>query len=92
VKLRLASLLVILLDFEMGILLVFSPWSVFWERNGLLGHLPALQGLVLHNAFRGAVTGLGLVLIVFGCIEILQLSTGGRGRLDPGKESDHGHP
>ncbi len=37
---------------------------------------------VLHNAFRGAVTGLGLVLIVFGCLEIFQLTTGRK----------HGHP
>lgn len=79
-KLKLASLLLILLDFEVGILLVFSPWSVFWERNGLLAHFPAIQGLVLHNCFRGAVTGLGLVLIVFGCIEVFQLATAGRNR------------
>ena len=83
VKLKLSSLLLILLDFEVGILLVFSPWSVFWERNGLLAHYPALEGLVLHSCFRGAVTGLGLVLIVFGCIEVFQLSTAGRrGRKD----------
>lgn len=79
-KLKLASLLLILLEFEVGILLVFSPWSVFWEHNGLLGHIPALQGLVLHNCFRGSVTGLGLVLIIFGCIEVFQLSTSGRKR------------
>jgi hypothetical protein len=78
VKLKLASLLLILLDFEVGILLVFSPWSVFWERNGLLTHFPAIQGLVLNNCFRGAVTGLGLVLIVFGSIEVFQLSVAGR--------------
>lgn len=77
-KLKLASLLLILLDFEVGILLVFSPWSVFWERNGLLAHFPHLQGLVLHNGFRGGVSGLGLVLIVFGCIEVFQLSATGR--------------
>jgi len=78
VKLKLASLLLILLDFEVGILFVFSPWSVFWERNGLLAHCPSLQGLVLHNCFRGGVTGLGLVLIIFGCIEVFQLSAAGR--------------
>lgn len=77
-KLKLASLLLILLDFEVGILLVFSPWSMFWEYNGLLSHVPALQGLILHNCFRGSVTGLGLVLIIFGGIEVFQLSTGGR--------------
>lgn len=76
-KSKLASLLLILLDFEVGILLVFSPWSVFWERNGLLTHVPALQGVVLHHCFRGAVSGLGLVLIVFGCMEVFQLAGGG---------------
>lgn len=79
-KLKLASLLLILLEFEVGILLVFSPWSVFWESNGLLGHFPSIQGLVLHNCFRGAVSGLGLVLIVFGCIEVFHLTTAGRER------------
>lgn len=84
-KLRLASLLLILLEFEVGILLVFSPWSVFWERNGLLTHVPALQGVVLHHAFRGAVSGLGLVLIIFGCIEVLQLAGGGERREGAGR-------
>lgn len=79
-KLKLTSLLLILLEFELGIVLVFSPWSVFWERNGLLAHFPFLQGLLLHNCFRGGVTGLGLVLIVFGCIEVFQLSAAGRGQ------------
>lgn len=79
-KLKLTSLLLILLDFELGILLVFSPWSVFWERNGLLTHFPVLQGLVLHNSFRGGVSGLGLVLVLCGCIELFQLSAAGRGR------------
>jgi len=80
VKLKLATLLLILLEFEMGLLLVFSPWSVFWERNGLLTHFPALQGLVLHNGFRGGITGLGLVLTIFGCIELFQLMTSGEGK------------
>lgn len=79
-KLKLITLLLILLDFELGILLVFSPWSVFWERNGLLTHFPVLQELVLHNSFRGGVSGLGLVLIIFGCIEVFQLSASGRRR------------
>ncbi len=84
-KLKFVTLLLILLDFEVGLLLVFSPWSVFWERNGLLAHFPSLQGLVLHNGFRGGVTGLGLVLIIFGCIEILQLSGGGGKRRNNGQ-------
>lgn len=93
-KLKLASLLLILLDFEVGILLVFSPWSVFWERNGLLTHIPALQGMVLHHAFRGAVSGLGLVLIIFGCIDVFQLASGGERRdgAGPGPQGDrNGH-
>lgn len=77
-KLKFASLLLILLDFEVGILLVFSPWSLFWERNGLLAHFPLVRELALHNCFRGGVTGLGLVLIIFGCIEVFQLSAAGR--------------
>ncbi len=58
---------------EVGLLLVVVPWSSFWERNYFLQMLPVLRP-VLTNAFvRGAVSGLGVVNLCAGLIEIVPM-------------------
>ncbi len=61
---RLLRIVIMLLFFEMGVLLVFIPWSYTWERNYFLNHYPALIPIVLNPSVRGAVTGLGVLDIV----------------------------
>ncbi len=51
----------VVLAFEMGALLLYIPWSVYWEQNYFLSHFPALMRVVLHPSFRGAVSGVGLL-------------------------------
>ncbi len=46
------------------------PWSVFWERNYFAEAVPALRIALTNNYVRGAVSGLGIVNIVFGLIEL----------------------
>jgi hypothetical protein len=58
---------------EVGLLLVFVPWSAFWEHNYFAGAVPAI-GAIMRNAFvRGAVSGLGLVNLVAGLVELVSL-------------------
>jgi len=63
--------IVIVLCFEMGALLLYLPWTNFWEQNYFLAHFPALRMLALHPSFRGLVSGLG-VLDFFVALNLLQ--------------------
>jgi hypothetical protein len=56
-----------------GFLLVFVPWSPFWERNYFADLVPAV-GWFMRNLFvRGAVSGLGLVNLVAGIAELFSV-------------------
>jgi hypothetical protein len=61
----------IVLCFELGALLLYLPWSAFWEQNYFLVHFPSLMSIVLHPSVRGLVSGLG-VLDIFIAIGLLQ--------------------
>jgi hypothetical protein len=66
---RLLAVAFILFCFEIGLFLVFVPWSTLWEHNALLFYLP-LRGLVMNNFFRGAVSGLGMIDVFLGLGEL----------------------
>jgi len=67
---RIYHALLVVLAFEMGALLLYLPWSVYWEQNYFLSHYPSLMHIVLHPSFRGLVSGLGLldILLAIGWI------------------------
>ena len=67
---RVFRALLVVVCFEMGALLLYLPWSAFWEQNFFLSHFPWLIHVVLHPAFRGAVSGLGVldILLALGFI------------------------
>jgi hypothetical protein len=64
----------------MGLVLVVSPWTTFWEVNHLLHIHPLLRAIMLNPYLRGAVSGLGLVNLVVAALEVHAhlRSTGGR--------------
>jgi hypothetical protein len=71
--LLLTRLLLVAYFLEVGLLLVFVPWSAFWDRNYFTQLLPAV-GAVMGNAFvRGAVSGLGLVNLAAGVVELFSV-------------------
>lgn len=74
---RFSLALFILYCLEVGVFLVLIPWTSVWDRG--LGHLPwnHLRELVVHPAVRSAVTGFGLVHLLYGCHD-LQLLLGRR--------------
>ncbi|HMD32461.1 MAG TPA: hypothetical protein VKG84_11165 [Candidatus Acidoferrales bacterium] len=73
---RAVRILVGLICLEAGVLLVFLPWSPFWDRNFFLQRFPFMVHIALSPFLRGAVTGIGLLdVFLAGSIFI-----GGRGR------------
>ncbi|MFI5056794.1 MAG: hypothetical protein ACHQLQ_01290 [Candidatus Acidiferrales bacterium] len=61
---RILRAMLVVLCFEMGALLLYLPWTSFWEQNYFLSHFPVLMPVLLHPSFRGAVSGLGVVDII----------------------------
>jgi hypothetical protein len=67
---RVFRALLVVLCFEMGALLLYLPWSVYWDQNYFLSHFPSLIPVLLHPSFRGGVSGLGVldILLAFNLI------------------------
>jgi hypothetical protein len=67
---RIFRALLVVLCFEMGALLLYLPWTAFWEQNYFLSHFPSLMPIALHPSFRGIVSGIGVldILLAFGLI------------------------
>jgi len=67
---RLISAIVVVAMCVMGAILFYLPWTSIWEKNYFLSHFPSLMRLLLHPAFRGAVSGLG-VLDIFIAVTMI---------------------
>jgi len=67
---RLLAVAFILFCFEIGLFLVFVPWSRLWMDNVLLTYSFPLQRFLLNNFVRGAVSGLGVVDVILGLSEL----------------------
>ncbi len=65
---RILRALTVVLLFEMGALLLYLPWSAFWEQNYFLNYFPRLMPVILHPSLRGIVSGFGVldILVAFG--------------------------
>jgi hypothetical protein len=65
---RILRALTVVLLFEMGALLLYLPWSTFWEQNYFLNHFPSLMPFLLHPSLRGIVSGIGVldIFVAFG--------------------------
>lgn len=72
-RLLLAALLL-----EVGLVLLFVPWSAYWERNYFAEALPLLQPAIMNPYVRGAVSGLGIVNLVAGIADLVALVTANR--------------
>lgn len=58
---------------EVGLLLIVLPWSGFWERNYFAVGWPGVHAFITNNFVRGGVTGLGLVNLVAGFVDLARL-------------------
>ena len=62
---RILRLLLLLLWLELGLALILVPWSEFWEMNYFLYRYPWLAFFVKNSFLRGAISGLGLMNVLF---------------------------
>jgi hypothetical protein len=66
-------LLRVVFFFEIGLVLVVMPWLGFWDRNYFGQLVPLLGSFMANNFVRGAVSGLGVINIVAGCVELVSI-------------------
>jgi hypothetical protein len=56
---------------QVGLLLIILPWwPAFWEHNYFVFAWPPLRTFLMNNFVRGAVSGLGLVNLVAGFVDL----------------------
>jgi hypothetical protein len=66
-------LLLIAFFLEVGFVLIVVPWSTYWDRNYFAQAVPVVQPIIRNNFVRGAVSGLGVLNVVGGLLELLAL-------------------
>jgi len=69
----LTRLLYIAYFLEVGLILLFIPWSVFWERNFFAESLPLVHAVVKNNFVRGAISGIGVLNLLAGLADLRTL-------------------
>jgi hypothetical protein len=68
-----SRLLLVALFLEAGFVLLVVPWSAFWDRNYFAESMPLIDAVISNNYVRGAVSGLGVVNIAAGVVELFSL-------------------
>jgi len=68
---RSVRILLGLICLEVGVLLVFLPWSPYWDRNFFIQQFPVLAPLLLNPFLRGAVSGLGFLDVFLAGIVLI---------------------
>jgi hypothetical protein len=58
--------------------LIVVPWSAFWEQNFFAAWLPPLRDIIRNGFVRGAVTGIGILTVCAGLVELAALMAGRR--------------
>ena len=71
---KLSAILFCIFCLELGLFLLVYPWlGNLWNRNWLFSLRPEWQRFLLSEQFRGAVSGLGILNIFVGFLEITRL-------------------
>jgi hypothetical protein len=65
---------------EAGAFLLLAPWSPAWDRNFVQLPFGAAREVLLHSWFRGAVTGFGIVHLLWAIHDCEQWWTSRRAR------------
>jgi hypothetical protein len=66
-------ILFILYCIEAGTLLVLAPWSPVWDRTLIQIPIDLVRTIGFHPLFRAAVTGFGLIHLVWGAHDLDEL-------------------
>jgi hypothetical protein len=73
-----SRLLLIIYFIESGLLLLVVPWSDFWERNAFIQVWTLGSHVAQSNFVRGGVSGVGMLLLCAGLIELTTMIAGRR--------------
>jgi hypothetical protein len=68
-----SRLLLVAFFLEVGFVLIVAPWSSFWDRNYFAESLPLVDAVISNNYVRGAVSGLGVINVAAGIVELFSL-------------------
>lgn len=68
---RLLRIALALFTFEVGLFLAIFPWTDYWSFNYFQVTIPGLQDLWEQPAFRGLLTGLGLVNVYLAFVQVV---------------------
>lgn len=55
---------------EVGMVLVVTPWTRYWDRNYFVEALPLLEATLTSPVARGTVSGFGIVAIVAAVVDV----------------------
>jgi hypothetical protein len=71
---RLSFYIYIFYCFEVGLFLIVAPWWLpqVWEDNYFFFFIPKLKLIFMNGFFRGGVSGIGIINIYLGIVEIVQ--------------------
>lgn len=70
---KLATLLFIIVCFEVGVFLLVFPWMDYWNANAIAAFSPWVRSIWESTYFRGALSGLGLINIYISLGEVFRL-------------------
>lgn len=70
---RITLLLFVFYCAEIGLFLVLAPWTSLWDHTLGLISINGLRSLALHPIARSAVTGFGMVHLVWGAHDLTLL-------------------
>lgn len=73
-----SRLLLIVYFIEAGLFLLVIPWYPFWEHNWFVLSASWGSALAQSGYVRGAISGVGLLLVLYGLVELLSLFVGRR--------------
>jgi hypothetical protein len=55
---------------EAGLFLLLAPWSLLWI-HGYYAQMPGLRPVLLNGYVRGGVSGLGLLVLAIGAVDLV---------------------
>lgn len=70
------TLLFVFYCVEVGVFFVIAPWTATWDRLVISLPVPLLHELYLDPAIRGAVSGFGIVHMLWGAHDLEQWLAG----------------
>jgi hypothetical protein len=66
---RIIGICLAVFAFDLGVFLLFFPWSRLWGQNWIPVHSPHFATLWMSHYFRGFVSGIGLLNLYIAITE-----------------------